>query len=176
VWGAIATTNARAPGGQFVTFIAALHGNPYDGHTLNGTIAGVKAITGLEPERTFVDKGYRGHDYDKPHRVFRSGQKRGLTPRIKRSLRRRSAIVPVIGHMKEDGRLGRNFLKNRDGDRLNAILAGVGQNVRLLLRWFERLLLCFAACFRSLRLIRSSAICTALRAAPLRRLSETTQG
>lgn len=138
----VATTNARAPGGQFVTYIAALHGNPYDGHTLKHTIAGVKAITGLEPERAFVDKGYRGHDYHKPTRVFRSGQKRGLTPLIKRQLRRRAAIEPVIGHMKEDGRLGRNFLSNRHGDRLNAILAGVGHNVRLLLRWFERLLLC----------------------------------
>lgn len=137
----LATTNARAPGGQFVAHIAALHGNPYDGHTLKDAIAGVKAITGLEPERIFVDKGYRGHNYDKPYRVFRSGQKRGLTPLIKRQLKRRAAIEPVIGHMKEDGRLGRNFLKGRHGDRINAILAGVGQNVRLLLRWFE-LLLC----------------------------------
>jgi IS5 family transposase len=137
---AVATTNAHAPGGQFVTYIAALHGNPYDGHTLSDTIAGVKVITGLEPERIFADKGYRGHDYDKPTRVYRSGQKRGLTPSIKRQLKRRSAIEPVIGHMKEDGRLGRNFLRNRHGDRLNAILAGVGQNVRLLLRWFELLL------------------------------------
>jgi IS5 family transposase len=137
---AVATTNARAAGGQFVTFIAALHGNPYDGHTLKATIAGVTAITGLEPERAFVDKGYRGHDYDKPTRVYRSGQRRGLTPSIKRQLKRRSAIEPVIGHMKEDGRLGRNFLHNRHGDRLNAILCGVGQNVRLLLRWFELLL------------------------------------
>jgi IS5 family transposase len=48
-----------------------------------------------------------------PARVFRSGHQRGLTPRIKRSLRRRSAIEPVIGHMKEDGRLGRNFLSRR---------------------------------------------------------------
>jgi hypothetical protein len=53
---------------------------------------------GIMPSRTFVDKGYRGHDYDQPLGVFRSGQKRGLTPRIKRSLRRRSAIEPVIGH------------------------------------------------------------------------------
>ena len=44
--------------------------------------------------------------------------------------------------MKEDGRLGRNFLGSRHGDRLNAILCGIGQNVRLLLRWFA-LLLCF---------------------------------
>ena len=137
----VATTNARAPGGQFVVHIAALHGNPYDGHTLEAAVAGVRSNTGLEPERIFVDKGYRGHDYAKPLRVFRSGQKRGLTPSIKRSLRRRSAIEPVIGHMKEDGRLGRNFLKGRHGDRINAILAGVGQNVRLLLRWF-RLLFC----------------------------------
>jgi IS5 family transposase len=73
--------------------------------------------------------------------VFRSGQKRGwLTPRIKRNLRRRYAIEPVIDHMKEDRRLGRNFLCNRHGDRLNATLCGVGQNVRLLLRWFALLL------------------------------------
>ena len=72
-------------------------------------------------------QGYRGHDYDQPLRVFRAGQKRGLTPCIKRRLRRRSAIEPVIGHMKEDGRLGRNVLSNRHGDRLNAILCGVGQ-------------------------------------------------
>jgi transposase, IS5 family len=142
---AVATTNARAPGGQFVTYIGALHGNPYDGHTLKDSVAGVTAITGLQPERTFVDKGYRGHDYHHPSRVFRSGQKRGLTPRIKRSLRRRSAIEPVIGHMKEDGRLGRNFLTSRHGDRLNAILCGVGQNVRLLLRWFALLLCLFLA-------------------------------
>jgi IS5 family transposase len=136
----VATTNAQAPGGQFVTYIAALHGNPYDGHTLKETIAGVTAITGLEPERIFVDKGYRGRYYDKPLRVYRSGQRRGLTPLLQRLLRRRSAIEPVIGHMKEDGRLGRNFLHNRHGDRLNAILAGVGQNVRLLLRWVALLL------------------------------------
>jgi IS5 family transposase len=133
----VATTNARAPGGQFIAHIAALHGNPYDGHTLKDAIAGVMAVTGLEPERIFVDKGYRGHDYAKPLRVFRSGQKRGLTPLIKRQLKRRAAIEPVIGHMKEDGRLGRNFLKGRHGDRINAILAGVGHNVRLLLRWFS---------------------------------------
>jgi IS5 family transposase len=49
----------------------------HDGHTLKETIASVKVITGLEPERTFVDKGYRGHDYGQPMRVYRSGQRRG---------------------------------------------------------------------------------------------------
>jgi len=152
----VATTNARAAGGQFVVHIAALHGNPYDGHTLDAAVAGVKSNTGLEPERIFVDKGYRGHDCPKPLRVFRSGQKRGLTPLIKRQLKRRAAIEPVIGHMKEDGRLGRNFLKGRHGDRINAILAGVGQNVRLLLRWFRLLFCLVRACLELLLSPRQS--------------------
>jgi IS5 family transposase len=59
--------------------------------------------TGREIERAYVDKGYRGHDVENPRRVFISGQKRGLVGRIKRELRRRSAIEAVIGHMKAEG-------------------------------------------------------------------------
>ena len=136
----VTTTNARAPGGQFVLHIAALHGRPYDGHTLNQAIEGAQAWTGIEVERGYVDKGYVGHDYPNPHRIFRSGQKRGVTAQIKRELKRRSAVEPLIGHMKEDGRMDRNHLKGREGDRVNAVLAGLGQNIRLLLRWFGDLL------------------------------------
>jgi len=136
----VTTTNVRAPGGQFVLHIAALHGRPYDGHTLNQAIEGAQSWTGIEVERGYVDKGYIGHDYPNPHRIFRSGQKRGVSVQIKRELKRRSAVEPLIGHMKEDGRLDRNYLKGRDGDKINAILAGLGQNIRLLLRWFADLL------------------------------------
>jgi IS5 family transposase len=55
-------------------------------------------------------------------------------------MRRRAAIEPVIGHLKDDHRMGRNHLKGRDGDRINAVLAAAGYNFRLLRRWFERLL------------------------------------
>ncbi len=58
---------------------------------------------------------------------------------IRRELRRRSAIEPVIGHMKNGGRLDRNYLKGRDGDRINAILVGAGHNFRLLLKWLRLL-------------------------------------
>jgi transposase, IS5 family len=57
---------------------------------------------------------------------------------IKRELRRRSAIEPVIGHMKSDGHLGRN-LKGRHGDRANAVLSAAGHNLRLILRWLRQL-------------------------------------
>ena len=68
------------------------------------------------------------------------GQKRGVFGQIRRELRRRSAIEPVIGHCKMDGHLGRNFLKGRDGDRINAIMSAVGYNLRLILKWLRKLL------------------------------------
>ena len=55
-------------------------------------------------------------------------------------MRRRAAVEPVIGHMKAEHRMGRNYLKGRDGDRINAVLAAAGYNFSLLLRWLERLL------------------------------------
>ena len=118
---------------NFVIGMQALAGSPFDGHTLEKAIDQVSRTTGTTPERCYVDKGYRGHKLKQPD-VFLSGQKRGVTPTIKRELKRRSAIEPVIGHMKEDGKLGRNFLKGNLGDKTNALLCGAGHNIRLILR------------------------------------------
>lgn len=136
----IATTNRRAPGGQFVLHARALPGNPYDGHTLREVIEDTQKLTGREIERAYVDKGYRGHEAANPRRVFISGQKRGVFGVIKRELKRRSAIEPVIGHMKADGHLGRCYLKGRAGDAANAILSAVGHNLRLVLAWLRTIL------------------------------------
>ena len=136
----VVTTNARAPGGQFVLNAKALPGNPYDGHTLKGAIEATERLTGCSIERTYVDKGYRGHDASNPHRVFISGQKRGVFGAIKRELRRRSAIEAVIGHMKTEGHLARCYLKGFVGDAANAILTAVGHNLRLVLAWLRMLL------------------------------------
>ncbi len=133
----IAATNSRAPGGQFVVHAEALHGNPYDGHTLAHVLERAEQLTGVTPRRVYVDKGYRGHDAPRPLRVFLSGQKRGVFGAIKRELRRRAAIEAVIGHLKVDGHMGRNFLKGRRGDRANAVLTAVGHNLRLVLRWLR---------------------------------------
>src|SRR5918911_5160816 len=96
-------------------------------------------MTDVEPARIYVDQGYRGHDYAKADRVFISRQRRGLTPTIKRELRRRSAIEPMIGHMKADGRLGRNYLLGSAGDAINALLVAAGHNLRLILAHLRRL-------------------------------------
>jgi transposase, IS5 family len=138
----VATTLAHAKGGQFVTHIKAMPGNPYDGHTLATVIPEMEALIGNTIERLLADKGYRGHNAPPEYkfRVFTSGQKRRVTPKIKRELRRRSAIEPVIGHLKSEHRMGRNYLWHRKGDATNAILAAAGYNFRRLIRWLELLL------------------------------------
>ena len=59
--------------------------------------------------------------------------KRDVARGLKAMIRRRSAIEPTIGHMKSDGKLGRNWLKGALGDALNAVLCGAGQNLRLII-------------------------------------------
>ena len=139
----VATTLAHAKGGQFVTHVRALPGNPYDGHTLKTVIPDMEALVGNTIERAITDKGYRGHNAppDYKFRVFIAGQRRRMTPKIKRQTRRRSAIEPVIGHMKAEHRMDRNYLWYRQGDAINAVLAAAGYNFSLLLRWLKLLLL-----------------------------------
>ncbi|WP_439548915.1 hypothetical protein [Falsiroseomonas sp.] len=90
----------------------------------------------LSIDRAYVDCGYRGHDADKA-RVFLSGQKRGVTPAIRRGIRRRAGIKQAIGHLKQHGHLGRNFPAAATGDAINLILAAARHNLRVLLAWAD---------------------------------------
>ena len=75
---------------QFVTDVAALPGNPYDGRTLAAIVPAIEASTGGEVKRILADRGYRGHDAPPTHRcrVFIQAQKRRVTDAIKRQKRR----------------------------------------------------------------------------------------
>jgi IS5 family transposase len=139
----IATTLYRSKGGQFIAHAKALPGNPYDGHTLATVIPEMEAQLGANLTRIVADRGYRGHNAPLDHRfkVYISGQRRRVTEAIKRELRRRSAVEPVIGHAKAEHRMGRNHLAGTKGDAANAVLAAAGYNFRRLLEWL-RLLLC----------------------------------
>ena len=135
------TTPVTSPkGGQFVLHAKALHGNPFDGHTLGPVVADTEKLTGVEVARVHVDKGYRGHNHPNKFKVWISGQVRRVTAAIGREMKRRAAIEPVIGHVKSDHRMDRNYLKGRGGDRANAVLAAAGYNFSLLIRWLRRLL------------------------------------
>ena len=153
----VATTLSHARGGQFVTHVKALPGNPYDGHTLATVIPEMEALIGNTIERIIADKGYRGHNApaDYKFRVFTSGQKRRMTPKIKREMRRRSAVEPVIGHLKAEHRMDRNYRAHRAGDAANAVLAAVGYNFRLLIRWLKLLLFQILALLTGKLLVKS---------------------
>ena len=131
----VATTLA----GGFVVGMRSMPGNPYDGHTLAEALQQVETLTGRCPSLAVVDRGYRGHRVQGTQ-VLISGTRRGLTPRLGKPLRRRSAIEPEIGHMKSDGRLARCALKGTIGDALFAVLCGCGHNIRKILAHLRALL------------------------------------
>jgi transposase, IS5 family len=122
--------------GNFVLGALALHGNPYDGHTLSKAIENAKKM--IPPNTTietaFVDLGYRGHDCKEVEvHVVKRGLKR-IKPSLRRWMKRRSAIEPIIGHMKNDVGDHRNHLLGKQGDRMNALMMASGFNIRKILR------------------------------------------
>ena len=129
----------RAKAGHFILSARAVHGRPYDGHTLQSTIKDAEQNTGIEVKRIYVDKGYAGHDYENKLKVFKSGQRRGVYGQIKRELKRRSAIEPIIGHLKSDHKMNRCRLKGwLLGDKINAIFASIAFNFKQVLNFLKK--------------------------------------
>ena len=83
----------------------------------------------------YVDRGYKGHNYAGTAEVHIAKPKRKQDPKLWRWYKKRNGIEAIISHMKNDGWLGRNYLKGTLGNRINAILAACGQNLRKLLNW-----------------------------------------
>jgi IS5 family transposase len=128
---AVVTTSSS----NWIVGIAAHHGNPYDGATLAPALAQVEQLTGVRPQQAIVDQGFRGTQYhpdDVDVLVCTRSKRSGY---LKRILKRRNAIEPVIGHSKADHGMGRNYLKGQQGDQINALLAGCGFNLRKLCRF-----------------------------------------
>lgn len=122
---------------NWVVGIEAVHENPYDGATLSPALSQVERLTAVRPEEAFVDRGFKGAAHHPAGvAVYVSGRKR-LQRTLKALLRRRAAIEPVIGHLKQEHGLERNHLLGQEGDRINALLTGCGFNLRKLWRFFK---------------------------------------
>jgi len=129
---------ATSKGGWFVG-AQALHGNPYDGHTLIDALKQVERIAQC-PEHAFVDRGYRGHGYDGDCEVHVDRQRRGtIAKSMWKWMKRRAAVEPGIGHLKREHRMDRCRLKGIEGDQVNAILSAAGMNFGKLLKAASRL-------------------------------------
>ncbi len=130
---AIVTTSRS----NWVVGVEAVHENPYDGATLAPALSQVERTTEVRPQAAFVDRGFKGTTHHPAGvAVYVSGRKR-LTRTLKALLRRRSAIEPVIGHLKGEHKLERNHLLGHEGDRINALLTGCGFNLRKLWHFFK---------------------------------------
>ncbi len=129
-------------GGWFVG-AKSFTGNPYDGHTLAEQLKQVDHLIGNKVSEVHVDMGYRGHDYDGAITVHVDKRRRGRTsPALWRWMKRRAAVEPSIGHLKNEHRLERNRLKGVAGNAMNAVLAAAAMNFHKLLGAFWRIFLC----------------------------------
>ena len=109
-------------------------GNPYDGDTLAEQLEQVGIVSGTQPRTAIVDLGYRGREIEGVQ-VLHRGKPKTLTRRQWAWVKRRQAVEPVIGHLKDDCRLRRCHLKGAQGDALHVIACAAGYNLRWLMRW-----------------------------------------
>lgn len=113
--------------------------NLYDGDALVPALEQMQAVTGQSPDKAIVDRGYRGRKQVNGTEVLvpgkaKAGQTRYQQAKMRARFRRRAAIEPVIGHLKQQYRLARCFLKNFVGDQVNLLLAAAAWNLRKWLR------------------------------------------
>ncbi len=109
--------------------------NIYDGHTLPEVLEQTKRLTGKEPKVAIVDRGYRGVSTVGKTEIIRpKNPKKSATPyektKARKRFRRRAGIEPIIGHLKQDFRLSRNYLKGTHGDMANVILSATAYNLK----------------------------------------------
>lgn len=115
-------------------------GNPYDGDTLQEQLEQVECLTRIKPQTAIVDLGFRGREIDGTTILHRGKAKR-LTRSQWRWVKRRQAIEPIIGHVKDDCGMRRCALKGQEGDAHHALLCAAGYNLRWLLRWIASFVL-----------------------------------
>lgn len=112
--------------------VQALATNQYDGHSLSSSLSRAESLSERTIKQVYVDKGYKGHGIvDKA--VYHPGKRKIKSRSLQQAIKPRCAIEPLIGHMKNDGKLGVNYLKGVLGDQLNALLCAIGHNLRMLL-------------------------------------------
>lgn len=117
--------------------------NPYDGHTLADQIEQTNILLmdqNVSVKTAYVDLGYRGVDESlKDVNIIHRGKAKTLTKQQRAALKRRQAIEPIIGHVKQDHGMQRCWLKGQIGDALHAISCALGFNIRWLMRAIVRL-------------------------------------
>jgi IS5 family transposase len=124
----------------------AFEDNIYDGHAIEPQLEQVEDLIGKLPETVLVDRGCKGRKSIMGVNIKMPGSGKGKTAYQKRKererFRRRASIEPIIGHIKQDHRMLRNYLKGIEGDMINTLLAGAAFNMMKMLRRIRESILC----------------------------------
>lgn len=115
--------------------------NCYDGHTLPRVLDQVARLTAKLPQTATVDRGYQGRHHIESTKIIRPSKPlkkdtEYAKRKKKKHCRRRAAIEPIIGHLKTDHRVARNFLKGSVGDEINFMMAASAFNFK---KWMNNL-------------------------------------
>ena len=120
--------------------------NIYDGHAIEPQLEQVEDLIGKLPEIAIVDRGCKGRKNIMGVNIKIPGSGKSKTAYQKRKererFRRRASIEPVIGHIKQDHRMLRNYLKGVEGDMINTLLAGAAFNMMKMLRKIRESVIC----------------------------------
>jgi IS5 family transposase len=113
--------------------------NIYDGDTLEPQLEQTERLIKRKPKYGIVDRGYRGRKIIKGIKIIipkklPTSATRYQIQKIRKLFRARAGIEPIIGHLKQDHRMNRNYLLDEEGDKLNTILAAAGFNLRKMLQ------------------------------------------
>ncbi|MEP6726513.1 MAG: IS5 family transposase [Bacteroidota bacterium] len=102
----------------------------HDSKTLPKVIEQYERINNKKPNEIYVDRGYRGPKEVNEVNIYVPQTKKEITKAQRKKHSRRAAIEPVIGHLKQDYRLQRNFLKGNVGDAINLMLSAAAMNFK----------------------------------------------
>mgnify|MGYP001566302728 CR=1 FL=1 len=127
--------------GNFFLSAQALHGNPFDGHTLKDALADAQKHIPQKKNKpeikitdAFVDQGYKAHGVTDQNVTIVGRNQKTAAPSLKRLMKRRAAIEPLIGHAKNDGGDSKNHLLGKTGDQIHALMMAIGFNFRKIAR------------------------------------------
>ena len=121
--------------GNLIVGVVSHEQNQHDSHTLPEILRHVEASRGKAVKQAVCDRGYRGKREVDGTRIILPGKalkrdSRYQKDKKRKQCRRRAAIEPIIGHLKSDYRLARNFLKGTIGDRINLLMAACAWNLK----------------------------------------------
>jgi IS5 family transposase len=120
--------------------------NDYDAHTVDPAFEQQQRLTGITLKRAFMDRGYKGIQEIRGTRIeipkpFNKQLSNYQQQQLKEGFKRRAAIEPKIGHLKEDHRLSRNFYKGIKGDNINVMLAAAAMNFKRMINIWKEMFL-----------------------------------